>query len=119
VQELIFLPLVEDSVKYGFEMIETVLREDFGDTEEKQDYASRVVQNLTGNGIPTFSTTYLPLVLAGVIANNRVVMPRENVRDSLHSLSKAGSARRPEIDGGSQEIYAMLQNLIDRALDFF
>jgi hypothetical protein len=59
----------------------------------------------------------LPLVMGGVIANVRVTMPREQIRETVFMLSKALEKRRPEKNDANAFIFDITNHLIEQALD--
>ncbi len=116
VSNLVFYELLRDAIHYGFTMVGTVTGENFGDEQEQEEYAAGVVEMLQDGGID-FAHAYLPLVLGGLIASTRIVMPREIPRDTLWLAQKAREKRAPEQNEHNQPIFAMTDKLIDRALD--
>ncbi len=113
---MIFHDVVRDAVRLGLTMVETVTGEHFGDAAEQEDYAEAVVRRMQEGGLD-FAHTYLPLVLAGLIANARVVMPKEQPRQTIYLLQKAREERAGEADADNGPIFAMTDQLIERALD--
>lgn len=113
----VFPTLLEDTIKLAFTMTSTVTHESFGSPEEIQDYANSIVDALIGGQTLTFARTYLPLITAGIIANARVTMPREQVRETLFMLSRALEQRGSERDEGNQFIFEMTNHLIERGLE--
>lgn len=118
-QRALYPAIVLDAIEHGFTMIKTVLREDFGTEEEMRDYGDMVVRALVGKTPLDFDHTYLPLVAAGVIANPQIVMPNEQVRESIHMLSQALKQRMPERVDDNAFIFGIVDNLIQRALEHF
>lgn len=114
--QMIFHDVVRDAVRLGLTMVETVTGEHFGDAAEQEDYAEAVVRRLQEGGLD-FAHTYLPLVLGGLIANARVVMPKEQPRQTIYLLQKAREERASEADADNGPIFAMTDQLIERALD--
>jgi hypothetical protein len=55
--------------------------------------------------------------MGGVIANARITMPREQIRDTVFMLSKALEKRRPEKNGDNAFIFDLTDQLIEQALD--
>lgn len=115
----VFPTLLEDTIKLAFVMTSTVTHENFGSEDEIQDYANSIVDSLLGGQQLTFARTYLPLITAGVIANSRVTMPREQVRESLFMISRALEQRRSEQDESNRFIFETTNHLIERGLEHF
>ncbi len=120
VADSLYLDLVYDAAIYGFSMLNTVTNEAFGTAEEMAVYADGLVASLAGKGTPLDLThVYLPLVLAGLVANTRVTMPMEQVRDTLGLIESAREKRTSQQDSDNQFVFAMLDDLIQRALEHF
>jgi len=105
------------AVLHGFAMITNVTREDFGTTDEIAGYAQSLVATLEGGQPVDFARAYLPLALGGLIANSRVTMPREQVRDTVHVFSQALDRRRAERTENNAFVYEIADALSERALD--
>jgi hypothetical protein len=114
---LLYPDLVYDAVLHGFTMVAAIANENFGSTEETGRYADNVVDSLMHQKPLNFANTYFPLVMGGLIANARVTMPREQVRETAFVLSKALEKRRPEKDQDNTFIFEIADKLIERALD--
>jgi hypothetical protein len=113
----LYADLVYDAVLHGFTMVSTVTDEKFGSAEESDRYADDLVDALTNRKPLDFARAYLPLVMGGLIANTRVTMPREQVRETVFILSKALEKRRSEKTQDSAFIFDLTEKLIERALD--
>lgn len=111
--------LVHDAIIYGFSMVGTVMNERYGTEDEMATYAQNVVDALQNGGNLNFAEVYLPLICAGVIANTRVTMPRENVRDTLHMLHEVVQQRKTEKTAENAFIFDTVASLIDRGLENF
>jgi hypothetical protein len=118
--QVLFLDLLYDASMLGFSMLTNVTNEKFGSVDEMESYATGLVASLSGKGDPLdLSHVYIPLVLAGLVANTRVVMPQEQVRDTLGLLVKAREKRAAEKNSSNDFVFSMLDDLIDRALEHF
>lgn len=114
---LIYNELVYDTVMYGFATVGAVTHEDFGSHEEMSQYANDLVEALEKTTPVDFARAYLPLVMGGVIANARITMPREQIRDTVFMLSKALEKRRPEKTDANAFVFDLTGRLIEQALD--
>jgi hypothetical protein len=117
ISQLLYPDIVFDAILYAFNMITTVINEQFGTPEETERYAEDIVDALTHGHSLGFARAYLPMVLGGLIANTRVTMPREQVRETVFTLSKAIDQRRSEKNPDNAFIFDMADRLIERALD--
>src|SRR5262249_38655825 len=118
VTESIFPDLIYDAVLLGFTMLTTVTNENFGAPDEMAVYADQVVASLGGKGQEfDLLHVYLPLVLAGLLVNTRVVMPQEQPRDTLNLLATALEKRANEQNQDNKFMFDMANDLIERALE--
>lgn len=117
IQQRVFPELVQDAMLHGFKMLETVLHEDFGLDSEKQAYTQDIIHALRNQEPLSYSDVYLPMIIAGLILNGRVVSEGENVRESLFSLHNAHQKRADEYNEDNAFITKMLETWIDDALD--
>ncbi|HRE46474.1 MAG TPA: hypothetical protein PLD47_02010 [Aggregatilineales bacterium] len=109
--------LLYDAAMFGFSALEAVTREDFGTPEEMAEFTENLIHSLEGGNLPLdFSRAYLPLVLGGIIANNVVVMPSERANETVNLLHYALQQRADERDDYTDFIFAMANDLLDRAL---
>ena len=114
--EPIFDDLLRDAMRLSLTMIHTVTGEGFEEDAEREDYIETIMTLLGGGGLD-FSRVYLPLVLGGLIANTRVVMPREVPRETIWLLEKARDERLDEKDSDSAPVFDLTGQLLDRALN--
>lgn len=117
VTRLLYNDLIHDAVTTGFASITAVTGENFGSQDEINDYADSLTTALIEEEPLDLARAYLPMVMGGLIANTRVTMPREKVRETVFVLSKALQKRQPERDANNAFIFEVTQDLIDRALD--
>jgi hypothetical protein len=117
VTRLIYHDLIYDAVMRGFISVGAVTHEDFGSHDETGQYAEGIVAALENDQPLDFARAYLPLVMAGVIANARITMPREQIRDTVFMLSKALEKRRPEKNEANAFIFDLTDQLIEQSLD--
>ncbi len=116
-KRLLYSDLLYDAVVAGFASITNTTREEFGSPDEISAYATDLVQSLGQRQPIDVARVYLPLVMAGLIANNRVTMPREQVRDTVFTLSKALERRQSEKHADNGFVFEIVANLIEDALN--
>ncbi|NDJ76706.1 MAG: hypothetical protein GYB65_10650 [Chloroflexi bacterium] len=114
---LLYADVVYDAIMYAFTMLSTVLEESFGDESETTTYAEDIVDALVQQSPLDFARAYFPLVVGGIIANTRVTMPNEQIRETVFILSKALKQRQPEKNADNAFVFDMADRLIERALD--
>lgn len=115
VTDLVFEALLHDAVTTGLSMVEAATGEDFGEQHEHNEYADGLLDRLR-NGTIDRTHVYLPLVMAGLIANKRVTMPHEQPRETITLLLQAQEFRYKEIDPRSDAVMVILNNLVSQAL---
>lgn len=113
----LYADLVHDTIIHGFSSVSAVTNENFGSPTEIERYADDLVDALGQKQPLDIARAYLPLVMAGVIANTRVTMPREQVRETVFTLSKALEKRASEKNQDNTFIFDITSKLIERALD--
>jgi hypothetical protein len=119
VSKHIYTEILHHTILHGFSMVGTVMKENFGTKDELNSYADTIVEAVQHNGDLDFAHAYLPLVTAGVIANNRVTMPGEQVRDTLHLMHRTLQERSSERTENNGFVFDIATALIDRGLDNF
>lgn len=117
VTRLLYNDLTYDAIMHAFTMVSTVTNEEFGTPEETAHYAEDIVSTLSENQPMEFARTYFPMVLGGLVANTRVTMPREQVRETVFILSKALDNRKGELNSDNKFVFDLAETLIERALD--
>ncbi|MCD4686134.1 MAG: hypothetical protein K8S97_09380 [Anaerolineae bacterium] len=119
VTRLLYTHLVYDAVMYGFAAVSNTTKENFGDVQETSHYAEGLVEALGNQGAMDMVRVYLPLIMAGVIAGGRVTMPREQLRETVFTLSKALEKRQSERSADNAFVFDITRQLIERAMDTF
>jgi len=117
VKELLYEDLVEDSIGHSFYMLKVLGLYDVGPKSEVLGWAGRVRQALGQNGALDYILVYMPLVLGGVMVNNRLNLRGEMVRDTLHAVQSAHETRREEIKPEFAFIGDILHGLVDSNMD--
>lgn len=117
-RDTLFSDVIYDSVLHGFKMLKTVLNEDFGSPQEVANYAEGLRQAFKSQTPLSYAQVYLPLILAGVIANNRISLENENIRESIFEISAAHEKRQPELTADNAFVADLFKRLIDRSLDY-
>jgi hypothetical protein len=115
--QFLYADLMHDAVIQGFSAVSAVTNENFGSPAEANQYASDLVTALGQQQPLDITRAYLPLVMAGVVANTRVTMPREQVRETVFTLSKALEKRLPEKTQENAFIFDITNTLVEHALD--
>lgn len=115
-KELVFFELVRDAIRLGMTMVSTVMEHDYGDEQAQEDLVGDILESLH-KGSLDYTRVYQPLVMAGLIANTRIVMDKERPRDTIWLLHKDQEKRAREQHEENAPVFQMVEQLIDRALD--
>lgn len=118
VTEIAFLELVQDAVRLGMTMIETVTGESQGGEAAHEQYAQEVAARLREGGVG-LRHVYMPLALSGLIANTRIVMDKagERPRDTITLLDRDKDFRLEQGDPELEPLLGTVTQLVDRALE--
>ncbi|MCC7446169.1 MAG: hypothetical protein IT324_02075 [Anaerolineae bacterium] len=117
VTERLYVDLVYDAALLGFSILTNATHEQFGSDEDMASYAMQLVASLHGKGdMLDLTHAYLPLVLGGLVANERITMPQENTRETVLLLAKAREKRFVEQDHSNEFVFDMLDGLMTNAL---
>ncbi|PJF31715.1 MAG: hypothetical protein CUN51_01890 [Candidatus Thermofonsia Clade 1 bacterium] len=114
----ILLPdLIFDSGMVAFSTLSTLTHESFGSDEELQAHLDRLVSALIALNAPLDLTyAWLPLTLGGLVANSSVIMPREDVIETVHLFLNARDKRLDEASEAQNILFEIADDLIERAL---
>ncbi|MBI5667229.1 MAG: hypothetical protein HZC41_04405 [Chloroflexi bacterium] len=106
-----------DAIMLGFAVIQPKVKEDLGDIEERNNYATRLLTWFAGQGEADLSYAYLPLVLGGVVVNQFVTLREDNPWIMLDELREAYRGRARLVTGEAVAIFKMMGDLLDYAED--
>ncbi|MBK8024698.1 MAG: hypothetical protein IPK19_25565 [Chloroflexi bacterium] len=109
--------VIYDAVLLGFALIRPRVRTNLGDRAERIAYANKVVRWLAGQLPPDLVYIYLPLVLGGVAVNHIVTGPGDDPWGMLEDLREAYRGRVRLADSSTQEVFEMLDRLIQHGED--
>lgn len=114
----ILLPdLIFDSGMVAFSTLSTLTHESFGSDEELEAHLDTLVNALIALNAPLDLTyAWLPLTLGGLVANSSVVMPREDVIETVHLFLNARDKRLDEASEAQNILFEIADDLIERAL---
>jgi hypothetical protein len=114
--EQLYGEMLYDAALFGFDTLGTVTNESFGTEEEITDYAEGLVRAITGNTGPLdIMKAWLPLALGGLAINSRIAMPREDLLETVELFVRARGRRGAEMDAGSEILFQIADDLIERA----
>ena len=95
---------MRDAITHGFHIMSVATRREMAGEHELKVYTDYLVQTIRRPKRPlTFTDVYLPLVLAGTVVAEDVLLPNEKPLDRIHDLMKlynkrAETERTPETE---------------------
>jgi len=111
----VFDAILFDAIGMGFHVLQPKTKEKLGNSQERLNYANRVMTWFAGYGEPDLTYIYLPLVLAGLVVYRIVTLDvRENPWILVDQLREAMAGRKAL--SGSEEttvVFKILEDLLD------
>ena len=117
ITQLVYPDLVHDAARHAFAMVKTVTGESFGTPAEMDIYVDNLSQALADGAPLDLTGAYLPLIMGGLIANARLTMPNEQIRDTVNLLAHALDRRHQEQTENNAFVLDLADRLIERALE--
>lgn len=109
--------IIYDAIRVAFRVVQSYVDENLGNQREKQEYATRVLTWLTGNGTPDLNYVYLPLAMGGLMVNPIVQLNTiENPWIVIDELREAYQGRVSLIEGETIMVFDLLAKLLDIAM---
>jgi hypothetical protein len=115
--DYLFSAALRDAVLLGLHLCTSHLHIDLGGDEERQNYGAAVEQAINGQKEMSLSYLYLPLVMGGIILNEQVRLPNEDLRNNLVQVNEALSGRVSL--AGTNEVFTVSRQLLDSAQKHF
>ncbi|MBK8135742.1 MAG: hypothetical protein IPK52_07885 [Chloroflexi bacterium] len=116
VPERCFEPLLHDALIFALREVEAATGLDLGTAPEMESFANDWMETLTSGAKMTFADVYLPLVLAGIIIYDEVLLPDENVKVMQAQLQRMLSARDKERTDQNAELFEITREALDKSL---
>ena len=111
----VFDAILFDSIGMGFHVLQPKVKDQLGNSQERLNYANRVLTWFAGYGEPDLSYVYLPLVLSGLVVYRLVTLNiRENPWVMIDDLTEAMQGRQ-RLEGSEEStiIFRMLDDLLE------
>jgi hypothetical protein len=108
--------LLRDALSFALREVQTATGMTLGDDEELEKYADDWIARLEGGDMMTFSDVYLPLVLAGAILYDEVLLPDENVKSLLSQLQQLLQERAEERTDENAALFDLTRDVLDKSL---
>jgi hypothetical protein len=112
IPKLLYADLFWDATLYGFELVAAATGEDLGTPEEMKEYARQNLAKMEEKNGIDFSRVYLPLVMGGILVNDKLLMDKEDPSAVLREIGVVIEERVFEISEDDMPIYHMTNDLI-------
>lgn len=113
--KLLYSAVVQDAVLLGFKMVTHNTGVEFGDEDEQNGYAARVVGVVEGRLPASLEHIYVPLAMAGTMLVAQMTIGQENPWQSLAALQEARDGRTALAGGALREVFDILNQMIAKA----
>jgi hypothetical protein len=110
--QLVYSAVVQDAVLLAFRSVEHSIDVDFGEGQERMQYAAKIVAALEGRIPTSLEHAYVPLVMGGTLLIPQVLAATENPWRSLDALVEARQGRTNLAGGSLNEVFELLDQLI-------
>ncbi len=114
----LYLPLLRDAVTYSFDLVSTISGQIMGDEDDIARYGDSIVRALEQGGMD-FERAYLPLILGGVIINDKVLMPGEIQDEKVSYLLPALKEREPDVPEKDADVLDLTYRTIQRTTKIY
>lgn len=113
--QLMYTDLLHDAVIHSFAVIKTATGEEIGTDEEIAHHAGQLIALLENGGMDVLHV-YMPLVLAGIVLYDRVVLPDDDLGEQLVQMGDVLAGHENQQAASSDLIFTMARQLINRSL---
>ena len=110
-----FDDLLLDGLFFGLHSIERATGEDLGTMEDKEEFVHQIMLRLKGEKPMDFMHTYLPLVMAGTLIYERVLVGDEKLTQKLAEMLWLLENRKAERNEETEPIFQLAKRTIDLA----
>jgi hypothetical protein len=111
----LYLHLLRDGIRHGFELVLNATGEDLGSPQELEEYGDTVLSMFETKQGMDFSHVYLPLLMGGILVHERLPLSKEDPSELLTSATAALEQRRPECSEEDLPIYDITSRLLEGA----
>ncbi|RMG69885.1 MAG: hypothetical protein D6711_18660 [Chloroflexi bacterium] len=116
IPHFLFDDLLKDAMIYGFKLVERDGGQDLGTEEEMEQFADLIIEKLSKRGEINFSYAYLPLVMAGLIVTDQVLMPDDKLGDIMQELRFLIDERYTEHNEDNDAVFDMATFILEQTL---
>ncbi len=109
--------LVRDATLHGFKLMYQATSEELGSDDDMHAYANQLIQAMWHpRRNLTFVDVYLPLVLGGILVDERVILPYESNLKFLRTVQNTIKEHETRASGNDRLVIKMADQIIDTAL---
>lgn len=108
--------LLYDAIVFGLQLVEHRSGEELGTAEEMAEYAGQTMRRIVKDGGLGFGDVFLPLVLAGILVTDLMLLKDERVNDVLRTLIPIFDRRSDEENTETAFIFDLGRDLLDKTL---
>lgn len=108
--------LIRDAVQLGLRMLEDATGNELGTPEEMEMYADQVVDALNKRTDIAFDLVYLPLVMAGMLAFDRVRQPKDDIKKFAEGMRELVKLHDKERTEDNEAVFDMLKFMVQTVL---
>jgi len=119
VPRTLYLPLLQDAVEHAFVMVQQVSGQSLGEPDEVMSYARQLVEALENKQELNFQRVYLPLVMGGILINDKILMPGEKQDDRVSQLVNELDERRADMTSDDADIMELTEQIIHRVTKIY
>ncbi len=113
---LCFDDLLYDAMHYSFQEIGKATGENLGTEEETDAYIDLVIDKLSSQGQMDISYAYMPLLIGGIMAFDKILLKDERLADVLGQFNFLLDDRKGEKTEDNALIFDMTQQIMEQTL---
>ncbi|MCC6614678.1 MAG: hypothetical protein IT320_14450 [Anaerolineae bacterium] len=119
VPRTLYLPLLQDAVEHAFALVQQASGQSLGQQSEIASYAQQMVNVLELKEGLNFQRVYLPLVMGGILINDKIILPGEKQDDQVSKLVNDLDERRAEMSPDDSDVLELTQQIIHRVTKIY
>jgi hypothetical protein len=106
-----FDDLLMDGIRHGLQLIEEAVHIELGDEDEHAHYAHQLIDRLHEKNQMDFVSAYMPLVIAGTLVYEHMLLPEEDRHDILDAITPMLKAREKTLRPEDHDVYAITRDV--------
>jgi hypothetical protein len=114
VTKQLYLPLLRDAIEHAFALVSQTTGQIMGEQEEITLYSDRVIDCLEAEEGLDFQRVYLPLIMGGVLVNDKMLMVGEQQDYHVQELVTILLDRQHQIAAEDADVLDLAQETIHR-----